>query len=80
MPKSHLYKRSSRWDYGTLNLSEKTRLTMKKELNIEEVLKEIDEDLSYFTKEIEELEELLKDPSLNWAFLHILKTFLISLL
>ena len=55
-------------------------LTMEKELNIEEVLKEIDEDLSYFTKEMEELEELMKDPSLNWAFLHILKTFLISLL
>ena len=38
---------------------------MKKELKIEELLKEIDEDLSYFTKEIEELEELMKDPSLN---------------
>lgn len=38
---------------------------MEKELNIEELLKEIDEDLSYFTKEIEELEELMKDPSLN---------------
>lgn len=38
---------------------------MEKELNIEELLKEIDEDLSYFTKEMEELEELLKDPSLN---------------
>ena len=38
---------------------------MKKELNIEELLKEINEDLSYFTKEIEELEELMKDPSLN---------------
>lgn len=32
---------------------------------IEELLKEIDEDLSYFTKEMEELEELMKDPSLN---------------
>ena len=38
---------------------------MEKELNIEELLKEIDEDLSYFTKEVEELEELMKDPSLN---------------
>jgi hypothetical protein len=38
---------------------------MEKEPNIEELLKEIDEDLSYYTKEIEELEELLKDPSLN---------------
>jgi len=38
---------------------------MEEELKIEELLKEIDEDLSYFTKEIEELEELLKDPSLN---------------
>jgi len=38
---------------------------MEEELNIEELLKEIDEDLSYFTKEMEELEELMKDPSLN---------------
>ena len=38
---------------------------MEKELKIEELLKEIDEDLSYFTKEVEELEELMKDPSLN---------------
>jgi len=38
---------------------------MEKEPNIEELLKEIDEDLSYFTKEMEELEELMKDPSLN---------------
>ena len=38
---------------------------MEEELKIEELLKEIDEDLSYFTKEVEELEELMKDPSLN---------------
>jgi len=38
---------------------------MEEELKIEELLKEIDEDLSYFTKEMEELEELMKDPSLN---------------
>ena len=44
---------------------ETLKITMKKELNIEEVLKEINEDLSYFTKEMEELEELMKDPSLN---------------
>jgi hypothetical protein len=44
---------------------ETLKITMEKEPNIEELLKEIDEDLSYYTKEIEELEELLKDPSLN---------------
>jgi len=44
---------------------ETLKITMEEELNIEEVLKEINEDLSYFTKEMEELEELLKDPSLN---------------
>ena len=41
---------------------ETLKITMEK---IEELLKEIDEDLSYFTKEVEELEELMKDPSLN---------------